>query len=1166
MSIPSNLYAQKIFGEHPLAIWPLDDQIDYTSIIIGNNGDVDATWTITNGTAITNPLSGPISSAPTSQVVGSAISGTGPQTTSLQSQSLGVSLNSLNMSIGTFGISLWFNPTAQQISKISIGYVYLNPSTSQDVEVLKSFDVSIHDAWQFISETFTIPNVAAPIRLRVDVTYSKSSTPSATYPFLINGVACGQLLEEFSAISTGVLPEALPSSIPLSTSLKQVDTPSYGLGTYTAYHLSKNNSLKAKNFGVPLVYGSNSCTTLSSNGTDPSLIIPGLGFLNAQGQYRDLTLEAWIRVNSGTSEAVRIMGPIASSDGLYVNGPFLTLKINDHVGSHPISEWGRPMLVDIRISNNSASLVLNGEQVILLTTKTEDLVLPNKIDSNGKDQDWIGFYSNDAIGPVSIDCVAIYPYSVPDVVAKRRFVYGQGVEFPENINSSYSSTAVVADYSFANYANNYNYPENSKWDTGISENLTVQNSTLAVPDYQLPSLVFKTRDQEAWYSTITSEELNSIMLRPNADWSVVDSYMLFSSFNQIVTKVKAFFGVFEKTTNSTDKQVLFKIVNSTDNNYLEVSVEDTTVEYAFSFSGVVSVFKTMEITKDEKFSVGFDIDLLTKTSDNAFSSFFGNRDSLSIYVGGTKEFDNTFDGKIHSISFASANDFSYISTDFDADGFVEYSANLDAFISSYKLKMKESITGYRLDIDTRSYWEDYIPLSYFSKYVKDSKNQNYYAVDMLQFNIGYPEISKFIYSELIDDTIFDTANSLVKTYVTFQPLDVKATRPASEIELTIPARASSVVEPGRYIMSLDSLGNPVYEDWTSTRYEIVNNSVIFPPPGADVNKLAISVQIEIVTNGVVANPVKIKSLQLASIALNDISKNVIGTRFGVPVTPFTRLGVYEDYKRRNPFTTYKGSTPYLHLTNNSGFKLVGKEKRALTRGLSMPINQGLSSTYKVGAIQTFLKYSNVEFPENAQELFEVQANNVHIKFYLVATDSFKKRGRIYGLNTDTGAIEEGMVFYINGVLSNKAVINLNEWAVLGIQFGTKLDFGDYDNISPATKGAFRITGYALMNNISHYQYTSEQELQSIKTRPWNEVLNGTAETLAWSYWKNSFTWKDVLYLLTTEKGNINPEDIFKAYTGTNKIIFSDDELLTLTEIPHRIYKDISWKSITQSAV
>jgi hypothetical protein len=30
---PSNLYAEKIFSEHPIAMWALDDQVDYLSLI-----------------------------------------------------------------------------------------------------------------------------------------------------------------------------------------------------------------------------------------------------------------------------------------------------------------------------------------------------------------------------------------------------------------------------------------------------------------------------------------------------------------------------------------------------------------------------------------------------------------------------------------------------------------------------------------------------------------------------------------------------------------------------------------------------------------------------------------------------------------------------------------------------------------------------------------------------------------------------------------------------------------------------------------------------------------------------------------------------------------------------------------------------------------------------
>ena len=33
MSTASNLYAQKVFSEHPISLWPLDDTADYVSLI-----------------------------------------------------------------------------------------------------------------------------------------------------------------------------------------------------------------------------------------------------------------------------------------------------------------------------------------------------------------------------------------------------------------------------------------------------------------------------------------------------------------------------------------------------------------------------------------------------------------------------------------------------------------------------------------------------------------------------------------------------------------------------------------------------------------------------------------------------------------------------------------------------------------------------------------------------------------------------------------------------------------------------------------------------------------------------------------------------------------------------------------------------------------------------
>lgn len=40
MSISSNLYAEKVFGEQPIALWSLDDKADYISLITEGQRDL----------------------------------------------------------------------------------------------------------------------------------------------------------------------------------------------------------------------------------------------------------------------------------------------------------------------------------------------------------------------------------------------------------------------------------------------------------------------------------------------------------------------------------------------------------------------------------------------------------------------------------------------------------------------------------------------------------------------------------------------------------------------------------------------------------------------------------------------------------------------------------------------------------------------------------------------------------------------------------------------------------------------------------------------------------------------------------------------------------------------------------------------------------------------
>jgi hypothetical protein len=58
MSNPSNLYAEKIFSEHPQVLWALDDKADYVSLITEAQRNIESQWTVTGATVNTDPGSG----------------------------------------------------------------------------------------------------------------------------------------------------------------------------------------------------------------------------------------------------------------------------------------------------------------------------------------------------------------------------------------------------------------------------------------------------------------------------------------------------------------------------------------------------------------------------------------------------------------------------------------------------------------------------------------------------------------------------------------------------------------------------------------------------------------------------------------------------------------------------------------------------------------------------------------------------------------------------------------------------------------------------------------------------------------------------------------------------------------------------------------------------
>lgn len=1234
MSNPSNLYAEKIFSEHPLALWALDDVADYVSLIRESDRQISE-WNISGGTAQTktNVIDEPFGYSYTTELTGNLTSEEIGQIECISPDEIGslsgINFTSLNSDLATFSIGAYFYTTSSYLESVEIGYEYYDSVSSINVQKIKKFETSVAEKWIFVSETFDIPSDNTTMRLVIKVNYVGGSGSTNDYKFLVNGLSLGQWSEEFNSTSLGLTQQDLPQSIAIEAS-KVIEAKAYGIQESSGYYFIKDYALLAKNTGIPMVYGASNVTTISPN-IGPSLIVPGYGFLNSSGEYMDYTFEAWMNISSDTTVEKRIFGPISSLDGIYVHGPLIILKIGNMFGSYFVGEWQRPMLINITYSRSTANLLINGEEVISLDLSGKTLNLPDKLGQDGKDQDWLAFYAYDDASPIGVDCVAIYPYKASQIMLKRRWVYGQAVEFPENINTAYSGTSVFIDYPFANYANSYNYPDIGKWDQAIVENLSVDNGMLSSRSLLEPSIIFNNKTRSEWDTDIAAAQSgmsdNFISMYPNSQWNNTNGYIYVDRFSILSEDVKGFYGVFRELSSADRQQVLFQIDDVSSSNYFQIRLGLDSIDYILYFNSQEELLYTAQKHyPGEDFSVGIDIQSFINNFGGNLASFFGKKSLLSISIGGSKSFENTFLGHIYNIGFCTKRNLKKISHLFNNKGVVvdqedfaslmdgveldggEAStsfwselynggspatiavANLQPHIASYTISPRSYFNNFVIDILADSYWEDYIPLSYFAKYVTDANNESRYDLDFIQFNINYPAPSRFTeeqsdgswsYEELrqqyslpvqrtyesLDNQLFtgyqdyldlknkavksykyDTSSSLVRTYITFQYLKSGANASSEYFTNIVSAPKNGIVVPGS-----------LAEDWSRTKYEVVDNMIIYPPAGVNFSELAIVTHIEFKVDGLKYNPIKIKKLQYTSQALNDTTPVGVGTRFGTKIYPYKKSGVYYDYKSRNPFSIYKGSSPYLYLTRTSGIQIRGDYDPLVNRGLSIPLNEGLSSNYKIIASQVAIRYDEDFFPFAPTEIFQIESRNSLLKFYLVANHPSGKRAKIYAVDAKTGKLENGIAFYWNGKIVKEPNVTIKQWGMLGISFSNTLILNNY-------LGAFRITGPILVNMLSHYQSTNLQQVQQITTRPWLKVKSFGALDFDWQYWDMSYIWNGVLVLASRSYYGVDPSDVYKTYTGTNKIIVDDTTPLTIKYQQHKILSDISWQTQTLSAV
>lgn len=245
------------------------------------------------------------------------------------------------------------------------------------------------------------------------------------------------------------------------------------------------------------------------------------------------------------------------------------------------------------------------------------------------------------------------------------------------------------------------------------------------------------------------------------------------------------------------------------------------------------------------------------------------------------------------------------------------------------------------------------------------------------------------------------------------------------------------------------------------------------------------------------------------------------------------------------------------MTKKTGIEKVGDYDPLINRGFLINVNDKAAAEYRVIATQMFLYYNKDAFDKDAVKIFEIQSSYGYIKVYIEPIVSDRKRARIYAIDANTGTELSAIAFYINGNLVHTPVINVNEWTALGVRFAQPVVFDNY-------VGAIRFTGPILVNNISYYESSSLQEVERSSVRLWDALFAGDLDWQAWLDLVNAlgqnYKWRDVLVIASTIYSGIDPSDIYKSYTGTNKILTADNSVLGIGKPSYKVINGLAWSS------